>query len=126
MDKEISSAITQQSVDPKALRGLREIATPDQVVELIDLFLDTLERNLSAMRVAMAERDTTTLATLAHGSKGTAAGMGATCLAALSQKLQESAKRGMLEEISTWFKQVESETQSVRQIFEKEKKQPST
>jgi hypothetical protein len=38
MDKETFSAINgQESVNLKVLRGLREIATPDQVDELIDL-----------------------------------------------------------------------------------------
>jgi HPt (histidine-containing phosphotransfer) domain-containing protein len=127
MDKETLPATNdRQSVDFAVLRGLREIATPDQVDELIDLFLDTLEGNLTSMRAAMAKQDTTTLAKLAHGSKGTAAGMGATFLAALSHELQGSAKRGMLEEIYTRFKQMESETQCVRQIFEKEKTQSGT
>jgi HPt (histidine-containing phosphotransfer) domain-containing protein len=116
----------QQSIDLAVLRQLREIASPHQVDELIDLFLDTLERNLTSMRGAIAERDTTALATLAHGSKGTAAGMGATSLAALSRELEGSAKRGILEEAYTHFKQMESETECIRQIFEKEKTQPST
>jgi HPt (histidine-containing phosphotransfer) domain-containing protein len=116
----------QQSVDLAVLGQLREIASPHQVDELIDLFLDTMERNLTSMRAAVAERDTTALAKLAHGSKGTAAGMGATSLAALSRELEGSAKRGILEEVYTRFKQMESETQCVRQIFEKEKTQPST
>jgi HPt (histidine-containing phosphotransfer) domain-containing protein len=68
----------------------------------------------------------TALARLAHGSKGTAAGMGATSLAELSRELEGSAKRGILEEVYTHFKQMESETQCIRQIFEREKIQPST
>ena len=116
----------QQSVDLAVLRQLREIASPHEVDELIDLFLDTLEQNLTSMRTAVAERDTTALAKLAHGSKGTAAGMGATSLATLSRELEGSAKLGLLEEVYSSFKQMESETQCIRQIFEREKIQPST
>jgi HPt (histidine-containing phosphotransfer) domain-containing protein len=116
----------QQSVDIAVLRQLREIASPLEVVELIDLFLETLGRNLTSMRAAVTERDTTALAKLAHGFKATAAGMGATSLAALSRELEGSAKQGMLEEVYTRFQEIESETQFIRQVFEKEKTQPST
>jgi HPt (histidine-containing phosphotransfer) domain-containing protein len=127
MEKETFSATKdQQSVDPKVIRELREIATADQVSQLIDLFLHTLEQNLASMHAAMSNRDTTALAKLAHGLKGTAAGMGATFLAILSHELQESSKHGMLEEVDARFNRVENETQRVRRIFEKEKTQPST
>lgn len=127
MDKEtFSTANNQQSVDLAVFRNLREIGSPEQVDELIDLFLDTLERNLTSIRAAMAKRDAPALARLAHGAKGTAASMGAMCLAALSRELEGSAKRGMLEEVYARFGQMESETQRVRQIVEKEKTQPNT
>jgi HPt (histidine-containing phosphotransfer) domain-containing protein len=116
----------QQSVDLAVLRQLREIASPHQVDELIDLFFDTLEQNFNSMRSAVEAREMTALARLAHGSKGTAAGMGATSLAELSRELEGSAKRGMLEEVYLRFKQMESEAQRIRQIFGKEKTQPST
>jgi HPt (histidine-containing phosphotransfer) domain-containing protein len=95
----------QQSANYRS-RGISQLSrdsSPEQVDELIDMFLDTLERNLTSMRAAMAKGDAPPLAQLAHGAKGTAASMGATYLAALCRELEESAKRGLLEEVYPRF-----------------------
>lgn len=118
-DEPFSTANHQQSLDLAVFRKLREMGSADQINELIDLFLDTLEQNLTSMRAAMAKRDSQTLAQLAHGSKGTAAGMGAGHLAALCRELEGSAKAGMLEEFAARFEQMEAETQQVRRMIEK-------
>ncbi len=122
MDNEgVSPIHNQQSIDHVAFQKLREMASPDQLDELIDLFIDTLQGNLASMRTAITKRDAITLAQLAHGSKATAAGMGAKPLATICLELETLAKRGLLEQFADLFKKLETETQCVLQVVEKEK-----
>ncbi|MBX0327395.1 response regulator [Oscillochloris sp. ZM17-4] len=72
--------------------------SPEIVIEIIDLFIDDLPRQLAALRQGVAEGAAPTVQRLAHTIKASAATIGALALAADCEALEDLTRRGDLRE----------------------------
>ncbi len=101
------AALTNDSVDgqaaplnPEVLAKWRSLPSGegnDLLSELIDIYLLELDDYLSAMRVAMGERDHSQLARVTHALKGSSASIGATEMAKLCAELEQMMLNAALE-----------------------------
>ncbi len=118
------TAKNPESLDIAAVQELRELTEgsghPEQFRELVTMFLEGLEPGLVTMREALAAGDTGELKVLAHGFKGTSASMGAMNLATLCVGLEAAA--GNRDAAKAQLKQIESEVNVVRRLWEREVK----
>ncbi len=97
--------------------------TPDyraMVESLLDLFRAEIPPLLSAMRVAAAERDGDGLCRAAHGVKGCAKNLGAAQMVALSTRLEDHGRAGVLDESWRLLEELECEFKRVCQAMEGE------
>lgn len=73
------------------LANLQQPGKPDLVNKLIKLFIEGANKNLSALRKAVAEDDPAAIKREAHSIKGSAGNIGARQMAALSRELEQKA-----------------------------------
>ena len=80
-------------LDEETVDGLRRLGD-DVLAEIVRLWFDNLEPNLTAMREAMAADDSPALSAAAHTLRGSAANVGAARLSAACAALESTAKNG--------------------------------
>ena len=95
-----ASEATDSVLDPARLDILRAVGPPDGsfLSEIADTFLRDAPKNLASMRDAVVAHDLLGVQTEAHRLKGQAGTMGATTVATLCAKLEESAVAGHLDD----------------------------
>ena len=71
-----------------------ELLGPSMLREIIDKFLDTAEQQEAAIRRAIEGNDPATLATAAHGLKGSSATVGAARMADICKQLERTGRAG--------------------------------
>jgi len=83
-------------IDPAVFANLVEMTggEMDFVDELVDTFLEDGERQIAAMREALAAGDAETLTRAAHSMKSGSLNVGALELGALSRALEEAGRSG--------------------------------
>jgi HPt (histidine-containing phosphotransfer) domain-containing protein len=83
-------------IDDAVFAGLVEMTggEMDFVDELVDTFLEDGDRQIAAMRAAVADGDVATLARAAHSMKSGGLNVGALALGALSRSLEEAGRSG--------------------------------
>jgi two-component system sensor histidine kinase/response regulator len=104
-------------LNPAVLTKWRSIQTAEGNnlwSELIDLYLLELNDNLSAMRTAMAERNYSQMARVAHALKGSSASIGATEMAKLCAELEQIMLDPVFEDPDALVAKVEAESMRVR------------
>src|SRR5207244_3222768 len=103
------------------LRGIAPNFGQNVVREVIDLFLDDLPSQVSALNVASAAGDLQALALAAHRLKSASKGVGAARLAALCAEVEEFGHRGALESARDALCKLMQETQAAAAALETEK-----
>ena len=109
-------------IDLSQLDSLRQIQQPgaaDFISELIDLFVNEAVAQLKLLREAVAGNDATGIKRVAHCLRGSSANMGATRMAAISEKLEN---KDPAKDTGELLVQLESEFELVRAALEAERK----
>ncbi len=83
-------------IDRGAVEALVEDIGVEDVIELLDVYLDDAPQQLRSLHAALEARDVQGVASAAHRMKSTSAMMGATRLAEISQEVEERARAGDL------------------------------
>ncbi len=92
----VSRTIAERNgpVDLSVLRSYFSFDDPGFVPNLIDVYLQEVDRDLAGIHAAVAARDSKTVVQLAHRLKGSSAGFGARALAEQFQALYAAARAG--------------------------------
>lgn len=98
------------------LANLQQPGKPNLVNKLIKLFIEGANKNLSALRKAVAEDDPAAIKREAHSIKGSAGNIGARQMAALSKELEQKAHLNAEAKILT--SQLECEFKKVVKVLE--------
>jgi CheY-like chemotaxis protein/HPt (histidine-containing phosphotransfer) domain-containing protein len=110
----------EEVLDPLVLAGLRMLrqpGRPDPVVELITLFLEEAPERLSFIREAVAANDMWSMSKIvaaATSLKGSSSNIGARDLAAVSGRIEQAARNGVLDEAGALLQEATDELERVR------------
>ncbi len=83
-------------IDRGAIEALVEEIGVEDVIELLDVYLDDAPQQLRTLQAALEAGDVQGVASAAHRMKSTSAIVGATRLAEVSQEAEERARAGDL------------------------------
>ncbi len=84
-----------------------ELASDEDMVELVEMFVEELPDRVSAMEKALAEQDFETLAGLTHQLKGAAGGYGFPTITAAAKEAELTSKAaGDLEKLASDVKAI--------------------
>ena len=88
--------MTDDPIDPAVFANLVEMTggEMDFVDELVDTFLEDADRQIAAMRGAVADGDVETLTRAAHSMKSGSLNVGALELGGLCRELEETGRSG--------------------------------
>ena len=103
------------------LRALQTSAEAHFFNHLIDLFIEETPARLAAMRTALGQADSQSLAHEAHALKGSCAHLGATRMSALCEILEEQGRGGSTAGASALLPVLEEEFDRVRTALDAEK-----
>jgi CheY-like chemotaxis protein/HPt (histidine-containing phosphotransfer) domain-containing protein len=109
-------------IDLSQLDGLRQIQQPgagDFISELIDLFVNEAVSQLKLLREAVAANDAPGIMRVAHCLKGSSGNMGASQMAAISEKLEN---KDPTKDTKALLVELEKEFELVRAALEAERK----
>ena len=81
-------------IDRGAIEALVEDIGVEDVIELLDVYLDDAPRQLRSLQAALEACDVQGVAAAAHRMKSTSAMVGATRLAEISQEVEDRARAG--------------------------------
>jgi HPt (histidine-containing phosphotransfer) domain-containing protein len=95
---------------PSWIREFREDGAEAEVREIVGAFVGENERRLEPLRLAVAAGDLTTLANLAHATKGSAGSFGAPRLHALAVELEARALAGEVADAAVLAAEIEVAT----------------
>lgn len=97
------------------LERLREVSGEDIDFqkELVDLFLDELDKHFNTMKSSLERKDLSTLRKEAHAIKGASGNIGAVRLHDLSEEIQNKAEQGLLPECIELFNRFTEEKGNV-------------
>ncbi len=115
----------ETSIDYAVLEGLRELqqdGEPDFLVELIELFLNGIPPQLTALREAIQRDDAGTIERISHALKGSCGNMGARQMVTLCAKLQDAGSSGNFAGAPELLGRLEAEFGRVRLALEAEAK----
>ncbi len=115
----------ETSIDYAVLEGLRELqqdGEPDFLVELIELFLNGIPPQLTALREAIEGDDAGTIERISHALKGSCGNMGARQMVTLCAKLQDAGSSGNFAGAPELLGSLEAEFGRVRLALEAEAK----
>ena len=84
---------TAGPIDPELIAPLRDLG-PDDVQQLIRLFLDEASLRVASLRALQGQGDAALLAGVAHTLRGTSAAFGAVRLGALCADIEQAAPGG--------------------------------
>jgi len=117
------SSEARVTLDQRALdqiRALERPGAPSMLGKVIEVYLTTTPRLLTAMRTGMEERDSEAVRQAAHSLKSASANLGATELAELCRILEGQARAGGCPEPGAELEALEAAFQQVRQDLEAE------
>ena len=119
----------KQTCDPNTLAELRKMgADKDFFKRLVTTYLAKSDRELGALRDALAEDDSEKVFQITHSLKSSSNNLGAFPLASLCAKLEQAARRRDLGHASEMFTAIEQEYQQVHSLLRQElsNQQPSS
>jgi CheY-like chemotaxis protein/HPt (histidine-containing phosphotransfer) domain-containing protein len=122
-EPEIEEPEPEQHLDRSRLKYLQDLSSRQDSTlfeKLIRSFLDDAPARILTMKNALASNDARTLFTAAHSLKGISGNIGAMCLMAISQSLQEAGGEGNLIGVDPRLREAEAELEIVRKILESE------
>ena len=117
------SSEARATLDHRALdqiRALERPGAPSMLGKVIEVYLTTTPRLLTAMRTGMEERDSEAVRQAAHSLKSASANLGATELAELCRVIEGQARAGGCPEPGAELEALEAAFQQVRQDLEAE------
>jgi len=92
-----------------------EFSDDEDLMELIEMFVEELPKRAESVSKALAEEDFTTLQTLAHQLKGAAGGYGFSSISDVAQALEETCKAEKdLEKLAAQAQQVAAYCRAAR------------
>ncbi|MCM2305712.1 MAG: response regulator, partial [Elusimicrobia bacterium] len=97
------------SVDPGALKGLRDLGDDAAVREIIEGFAKDAAERLAGLRAAAAGGDAAALEALAHALKGSSAALGAKGVERLAARLEALGQEKRVEEAAAIVESLEGE-----------------
>ncbi|MCM2303403.1 MAG: PAS domain S-box protein, partial [Elusimicrobia bacterium] len=97
------------SVDPSALKGLRELGDDDSVREIIEGFAKDAEARLAGLRAAAAAGDAAALESLAHALKGSSGTLGAKGVERTAARLEAMGREKRVEEAASLVESLDGE-----------------
>ena len=65
--------------------------TPEEIAEILELFLDTSSKNLGSLRAALQEKDRLKILSYAHSIKGAAGNLGLTEIYEIAREMERNA-----------------------------------
>jgi len=107
------------SVDMKTLGSLRDLME-DRFIELIDLFLENVPRQLRTLKASSAKGDAVAIFKSAHDLKSSSANLGANRLSEHCKALEAIGRAGKMEGSTEAIKQIETEFFLVKSILQLE------
>ena len=97
--------MNEQDQSPDVL--VSEFADDEDLLELVEMFVEELPQRASSIEKALAETDFVTLQTLAHQLKGAAGGYGFPTISDAARTLEETCKvDGDLEKLTAQAQQI--------------------
>ncbi|MBF0128223.1 MAG: response regulator [Magnetococcales bacterium] len=117
----------EPSFNPHTLETLRvELSrVPGAFANILGMFLEEIDNKLAAIRVALEERDRMEeIVRVAHSMKSQCGAVGVVRLRGLFIRMEQSAREGRLQELSSLLEQVESGLRSIRPRLEQVRAHP--
>lgn len=108
------------NVDMSVLIGFEDAqceGEPDLIVELIDLYLAGVPKQLSAMKNCVLKADEISLKRAAHNLKGSSANLGVKSVAALCEEIEQADFSQSFQESTIFIDLLEQTFARVRPIF---------
>jgi HPt (histidine-containing phosphotransfer) domain-containing protein len=109
-----TSAVTEATLDHKAIDAIRAIPAPDLLKRMIRLYDEHTPRLIQEGRAAIDAQDAQRLSVAAHELKSSSANLGAQRLTRLCRECEHAAKRGELPLASAAWLQAADEYQVFR------------
>ena len=102
---------------------VREVSMDDEefMLELLDIFLDDMPKQLELLRQAVQSQDADSAAKTAHRMKGSSGNVGADPLSDLCNQVEMSGRNGAIE--PTLLKDIDSEWGRVKEFLTQVKEQ---
>ncbi len=113
-----------EDVDLSILNSFEEAqcaGEPDLIVELIDLYLEDVPQQLSAMKNFILNADKISLKRAAHNLKGGSANLGVNCIVKLCEELEQSSFTESSQPVNDLIIRLEQAFIRVRSIFQAER-----
>ena len=103
------------------IRGLQRDGTPDLLLKIIDLYMNSAPENVARIKQAAADGNAEALRAAAHCLKSSSANLGASRLAELCMELEQMGRDGRLENAGTAADVLEFEFEAVCRALEAER-----
>ena len=81
----------------------------EDVLELIELFLETARDDMDKIRTCLAQKDANGVAMASHSIKGASSNLWLTEMAELTQKMENDARNGDLTQFTGYLSKLESQ-----------------
>lgn len=119
-----TEAGNSDDIDMSVLLGFEDAqgdGEPDLIVELIDLYLEDVPLQLSAMKDFVLKADAVSLKRAAHNIKGSSANLGAKAVAALCEELEQTDLSDSLQQSKIIIDRLEQAFARVHTLFSAER-----
>jgi two-component system, sensor histidine kinase and response regulator len=109
------------SIDPQALRRLRELGGEDFLRQMINLFLDLAQKKIQAARAAEQAGDLPGLEKAVHPLRSSSGNVGAQTMLELASRLEQLARQRQGEQLGSLLGELEAAFIQVKARLEQER-----